>query len=211
MTKNIPHCSTPTKNGVWLHTCSEDFLLSSISNELTEKERKIIISAFQNALTVFTNIKKTIHTIPKKPCFIQGLYFLNEEEMAKVLNSIKGMEQTASFNPIKAYAGAPDVMNLHFFYDILGISMNKLAYLKSYLFRYMRVIQCLSKQSERDTFGILTCIVGYDSMVEKAVTTFTYITVTGATKEKFIKINCDHDCIDESDYSFNVVKFNYSL
>lgn len=211
MIKDIPHCSTPTKNGTWLHTCNEDLLLSSVSSELTDKERKILLKAFQQALTVFTNIKNTINTTSKKPKFTQGLYFINEEEMAKIMNSIEGMGQTAALNLIKTYAGAPDSINVSFFNDILSLSRQKLECLKSYLFRYMRIIQCLSKQSKAETIGILTCVIGYESIIEKAVTTFTYVTITAETKEKFTKINCDDTDISRSNYKFNVVKFNYSI
>jgi hypothetical protein len=48
-------------------------------------------------------------------------------------------------------------------------------------------------------------------MIEKAVTTFTYVTITSETKEKFTQINCDKNHINRYDYKFNVVKFNYSI
>lgn len=209
MNKSISHCITPTENATWIHTCNENLLLALIPGDDKSGEvETTLFAAFEQALILFAKINNTLNISEINP-FVGGLYLVNNTNMASAMSTIDGMAQTSVNNTTKTYDGTPSEVNIQFFQDVLSLD-EELKYLKYYLLNYMKIIQGTAKQTIATTIGILTCVVGYNSLTQETATTFTYVTATTTTKEKFEELNCESSDLDEYTYEFDIVKFNYS-
>jgi hypothetical protein len=216
MIKSIPYCIKPAQGAAWLHTCNEKLLLAFIPNGADDDVDKKLFAAFEHALALFTEIREELKKDSSKApyqddAFVEGLYLVDVAAMTKAMSTIEGMSQTATGTITPTYGGSPAAVTLKFMETVLGDSSGNLDYLQAYLLKYMTTIQWHARNSTADTIGILTGFVAYNGLLEKTATTFTYVTATTATKERFESIDCTSANLERYTYTLSTVTFEYSL
>lgn len=209
LTYPLTYMVTSTRSGDWYYAANNNFTFTYV--EKSEPSASDIVEAFKETLSLSGTIKDAAAASSGRPV-VDGLYLVDANSMATVMNSIPGMGQTGTKPKTQKGEGTAEKINEEFFTAAMGGLGGGVSPIQYYLDAAMRKIQEQIKKNKLpvDSFGTLIGIVSTVPLLRVIVTTFHYIVCSAETAETITKFICGSPEAYSYDFTYTITSYNYS-